>query len=118
MHALRGRFVHEDITKASPVQYESALGRATHYLVGGSLALSYPALYAISGAPVPGDHVLPGIAWGLATTLLPWIVFYPAFGWGWFGTTAPRGTRPLLSPTVTHLVYGLGLGLVLNIAWR
>ncbi len=88
----------------------------THYLVGGTLALTYPALYLVSGVPLPGNHVLPGLLWGLATTLLPWIIFYPAFGWGFFGGGAPEGTRPVLSPTISHLVYGLGLGIVLNIA--
>lgn len=87
----------------------------THYLLGGILALTYPALYLVSGAPLRGNHVLPGLLWGLATALLPWIIFYPAFGWGFFGARAPQGVRPVLSPTVTHLVYGFGLGIVLNI---
>jgi Na+-driven multidrug efflux pump len=88
----------------------------THYLVGGSLALTYPAVYFVSAAPLPGSHVLPSLVWGLATTLLPWLIFYPAFGWGLFGVGAPQGTRPVLSPTVSHLVYGLGVGSVLSIA--
>ncbi|HEU4340182.1 MAG TPA: DUF6789 family protein [Candidatus Binatia bacterium] len=115
LHAVRGQFVHKNIIKAAPVKHESAVGGITHYLLGGSLALTYPALYLVSGAPLPGNHMLPGLLWGLATTLLPWIIFYPAFGWGFFGVAAPQGTRPVLSPTVSHLVYGLGLGIVLNI---
>jgi len=87
----------------------------THYLLGGGLALTYPALFIVSNAPLPDNHVIPGLLWGLATTLLPWIVFYPAFGWGLFGVSAPKETRPVLSPTVTHLVYGLGLGIALNV---
>ena len=87
----------------------------THYLVGGSLALTYPALYLVLGAPLPNNHVVPSLLWGLVTTLLPWIIFYPAFGWGFFGATAPQGTRPILSPTISHLFYGLGLGIVLSI---
>jgi len=115
LHAVRGQFVHKDITKAVPVNHESAVGRITHYLLGGGLALTYPALFLVSGVPLPANHVLPGLLWGLATTLLPWLIFYPAFGWGFFGVGAPQGTRPVLSPTVSHLVYGLGLGIVLNI---
>lgn len=87
----------------------------THYFVGASLALTYPALYLVSGAPLPDNHVLPGLVWGLATTLLPWLFFYPAFGWGFFGVAAPQGTRTVLSPTITHLIYGLGLGIVLSV---
>jgi len=115
LHAVHGQFVHKNITEARAVKNESAIGGMTHYLVGGSLALTYPALYLVSGAPLPGNHILPSLLWGLATTLLPWIIFYPAFGWGFFGVAAPQGTRPILSPTISHLVYGLGLGIVLNI---
>jgi hypothetical protein len=115
LHALRGRFVHKNIIKAAPFEHEYVLGAVTHYLLGASLALTYPALYLVFGEPVPGNHVIPGLLWGLATTLLPWMILYPVFGWGFFGVTAPPGTRPVLSPTVSHLVYGLGLGIVLNV---
>lgn len=115
LHAFRGQFVHKNIIKAVPVENESTVGKITHYVVGGGLALTYPALYFISGETLPGSHVLPGLLWGLATALLPWIVFYPAFGWGFFGASAPKGTRPFFSPTISHLVYGFGLGIVLSI---
>jgi len=115
LHAVRGQLVHKNIIKAAPVEHEAAVGGITHYLLGGGLALTYPAVYLVSGAPLPGSHVLPSLLWGLATALLPWIILYPAFGWGLFGVRAPQGTRPVLSPTVSHLVYGGGLGIVLNI---
>ena len=107
--------MHKNIIKAAPAKHEFAIGGITHYLLGGSLALTYPAVYLISGAPLPGNHLLPGLLWGLATALLPWIIFYPAFGWGFFGVRAPQGMRPVLSPTVSHLVYGLGVGIVSSI---
>lgn len=77
--------------------------------------MTYPALYVVSGVPFPGSHVLPGLLWGLATVLLPWAILYPAFGWGLFGASAPAGTRPLLSPAISHSLYGLGLGVLLTI---
>jgi hypothetical protein len=106
--------VHKDITKAAAIKYEFAIGGVTHYVLGGALALTYPALYLILDAPLPHNHLLPGILWGVATALLPWIIFYPVFGWGFFGVKAPQGMRPVLSPTVSHLVYGLALGIILN----
>jgi len=115
LHAFRGQFVHSNIIKAAPIKHEAAVGRITHYVLGGSLALTYPALYLISGASVPGNHLLPALVWGFATAILPWLIFYPAFGWGLFGIRAPQGTRPVLSPTVSHLVYGFGVGIVLNV---
>ncbi len=56
------------------------------------------------GVSLPGNHVLPALLWRLAITVLPWIIFYPAFGWGFFGLGAPQGTRPVLSPTVSPSV--------------
>jgi hypothetical protein len=107
--------VHANITKAPKLRHESAVGAAAHYLIGATLALTYPAFYLISGTPLPASHLFPGLVWGLATALLPWLVLYPAFGWGFFGRRAPGGIRPILSPMVTHLVYGLGLGIFLNV---
>ncbi|MFQ5931267.1 MAG: DUF2938 family protein, partial [Nitrospiraceae bacterium] len=66
--------------------------------------------------PMPENHLFSSLVWGLATTLLPWFILFPAFGWGFFGVRAPSGTRPLISPTISHLLYGFGLGIVLNIA--
>ena len=80
------------------------------------MALTYPVLYLAIKAPLPEYHLFPALLWGLATTLLPWFILYPAFGWGLFGARAPKGTRPVLSTTVSHLLYGLGLGIVLGIA--
>ncbi len=80
------------------------------------MALTYPVLYLVFDVTLPEDHLLPALLWGLATSLLPWFVLYPAFGWGLLGTRAPNGTRPLLSTAISHSLYGLGLGMVLNIA--
>jgi hypothetical protein len=98
------------------VKNELAAGWLFHYLTGGAVALTYPVLYLAFNVPAPENHLVPGLLWGLATTVLPWFILYPAFGWGFFGSKAPRGIRPLLSTTISHLLYGLGLGIVLNIA--
>ena len=52
--------------------------------------MTYPALYPISGAPLTPNHLFPAVLWGVATTLLPWVIFYPAFGWGFFGSRARK----------------------------
>ncbi len=90
-------------------------GRITHYLTGGTVALTYPAFYIVFNVPMSADHIIPGLLWGLVTTLLPWFILYPAFGWGFFGVRAPEGTRPLISTTISHVLYGFGLGIVLTI---
>ena len=62
----------------------------------------------------PGDHLIPGLIWGLGTAAAPWFVLFPAFGWGPLGRRAPASVRPLLAISVEHTVYGLGLAIVLN----
>ncbi len=107
--------MHRDIVKSNPLKNELPAGWVTHYLTGGIVALTYPVFYLAFNLPMPADHLFPALLWGLATTLLPWFILYPAFGWGFFGIGAPSGTRPLIATTTSHVLYGLGLGIVLNI---
>ena len=94
---------------------EKAVGLFFHYFTGATLALTYPAvLLAFTGA-VPNNNLIPGLIWGLLTALLPWLVLFPGFGWGAFGIRAPRNMRPLISLSIEHSIYGLGLGIVLTI---
>ncbi len=65
---------------------------------------------------MPQDHLISGVVWGLATTLLPWLILYPGYGWVLFGLKAPKNASPLIATPVAHMLYGLGLGIVLNIA--
>ena len=113
---LRGRIAHEDITKSPTVKNETAVGRLFHYFTGGALALTYPALVIGLGVALPDGNAIPSVLWGLGTGLLPWLVLFPGFGWGAFGTRAPGTVRPWLAVSVEHSLYGLGLGLTLDIA--
>ncbi len=108
--------MHRDILKSSPLKNELPAGWITHYLTGGIVALTYPVFYLAFNVPMPADHRFLALLWGLATTLLPWFTLYPAFGWGFFGVRAPRNASPLIATPVAHMLYGLGLGIVLNIA--
>ena len=90
-------------------------GRVFHYFTGATVGLIYPAFYFTFDV-MPEDHLLPGLAFGLATVALPWFLLFPAYGDGVFGVRAPVGSRPLVAPTIEHILYGLGLGIVLNAA--
>ncbi len=107
-----GHVVHKNIIESRPLKNEFSAGWIFHYLIGASVALTYPFFYLALNVPMPGNHLVPGLLWGLATTLLPWFTNFPAFGWGFFGARAPKGTRPLISPAIAHAFYGLGMGLV------
>jgi hypothetical protein len=110
----RGRLAHANILDSPTLPGEASMGWAFHFLVGGGgVALMYPAFLLYSGVVPPTHHLLGGLLFGLTTSLLPWFVLLPAFGWGWFGRRGPRGSNALLASTLSHIPYGLGVGAVI-----
>ena len=87
----RGRLAHADIHASSPQPGERGLGWAFHFIVGGGgVALIYPAVLMSLDIEPLSHPWLGGLVFGLATSLLPWLVLLPAFGWGWFGRRGPQ----------------------------
>jgi hypothetical protein len=110
----RGQWAHADIAGSPERPGEVRAGWAFHILVGGGgVALLYAAFVHAAGFNVPTHHLWGGVMFGLATSLLPWLLLLPAFGWGWFGRRGPRGSNALLASTVSHIPYGLGVGVVM-----
>ena len=111
---LRGQWVHADIASSPARPGEAQAGWVFHLLVGGGgVALPYAAWAHAAGWSTPTHHLWGGLAFGAATSLLPWLLLLPAFGWGWFGRRGPRGSNALLASTVSHIPYGLGVGVVM-----
>jgi hypothetical protein len=111
---LRGQWAHADIARSPARLGEVRMGWAFHLLVGGGgVALLYAALLQAAGWALPAQRLWGGVAFGAVTSLLPWLLLLPAFGWGWFGRRGPPGSNALLASTVSHLPYGLGLGAVM-----
>jgi hypothetical protein len=114
MGLMQGRWGHADIRASPSLPREVGLGWAFHVLVGGgAVALVYPAVLLTMGVPSPAHPLLDGLLFGLATSVLPWFVLLPAFGWGWFGRRGPRGANALLASPLSHIPYGLGVGAVM-----
>jgi hypothetical protein len=111
---LRGQWAHADIACSPARPGEVQAGWVFHLLVGGGgVALLYAASAHAAGWAAPTHHLWGGVAFGAATSLLPWLLLLPAFGWGWFGRRGPRGSNALLASTVSHIPYGLGVGVVM-----
>jgi hypothetical protein len=110
----RGRVAHADIQASQPLPHETSVGWAFHFLIGGGgVALLYAAALLAMGAPLPDQPLLYGLMFGLSTSVLPWFVLLPAFGWGCFGRRGPRGANALLASPFSHIPYGLGIGAVM-----
>lgn len=113
----RGRLAHADIQASPPRRHEARMGWAFHFIIGGGgVALLYPAALLSLGADPLAYPWLGGLLFGLVTSVLPWFVLLPAFGWGWFGRRGPRGANALLASPLSHIPYGMGIGAVLALA--
>lgn len=108
---LHGQWAHADIARSPARPGEVPAGWAFHLLVGGGgVALLYAAALQATGWTLPTHRLWGGVAFGVATSLLPWLLLLPAFGWGWFGRRGPRGANALLASPLSHIPYGLGVG--------
>lgn len=116
---LQGRFTYTNILNATPLALEVKAGWALHFLVGGGgVALGYPIFFQLTGLPLPLNHILSGLLFGLLTSLLPWLMLLPAFGWGFFGRRGPTGSNAFLASTLSHIPYGFGVGAVMALGAR
>lgn len=111
---LHGQLTHTNILDTKPFPGEIKAGWAFHLLIGGGgVGLIYPLFFLLTGLPLPSNHLLGGLLFGLATSMLPWFVLLPSFGWGWFGRGGPPGSNALLASPISHMPYGLGIGAML-----
>jgi hypothetical protein len=56
------------------------------------------------------------MAFGLCTNVLPWLLMFPAMGYGFFGSHGPAGTKLFISSLVNHALFGLGIWIGLQTA--
>jgi hypothetical protein len=106
-HMRRGRFRHSHIERAPELAHELPTGLATHYLIGVALTAGYLGLLRAFKTKPSGSTA---VAYGAATSALPWLVLHPAFGYGWFGLREePTGTL-ITTSVLAHLGFGAGIG--------
>jgi Protein of unknown function (DUF2938) len=107
-HMFKGRFTHEDITKAAPVAHEAAIAVTAHYAIGVALGAGYALILRV---PQPRQSTFTrAAACGAATTVFPWFWMFPARGQGVMGFGDGDLRVPVFALCV-HILYGLGLEL-------
>ena len=118
-HMPAGRFAHAGIGRASPVIGEKALGWFAHYAIGVGFAACLVGLTGPAWRQAP--TLVPALAFGIVTIVVPFFVMQPAFGAGMAASNTPNPTRARLRSLMTHSVFGLGLyagGWVVSLAHR
>ena len=107
LHMPSGTMVHRSIAAAAQKPHECPLGWVAHYLIGTAFALVFVLL--VSGSWLERPTLLPALAFGIATTLVPYLVMQPEFGLGFAASKTPRPNQSRLKSLMTHTVFGVGL---------
>ena len=98
---------HSDISRSPAVRNEMAIALAGHYSIGVILACLYVWLTSRPGRRP--SQLRYALGYAVCTNALPWLIMFPAMGYGLFGVHGPPGTRLFLSSSCSHVFYGLGL---------
>ncbi len=112
-HLPRGRFIHENITRATPIRGELALGWATHYAIGISISGLLLSIYGLRWALAP--TLLPALIVGVGTVAAPLLILQPALGAGVASRKTATPVFNALKSLATHVVFGLGLYLAARV---
>ena len=106
LHQTAGTFRHNSIAAAAAKPGECALGWCAHYSIG--LALSTTFVLA-TGDWILHPRLLPAVAFGIATVVLPFFVLQPALGLGFASSRAKSPAAARWKSLATHTAFGLGL---------
>jgi hypothetical protein len=113
-HLLRGQVSHAAIRQSPRIRGEVAWGWLTHYAVGIAFAAL---LVLVQGAAwTRSPTLLPAIAVGIGTVVVPLFVMQPAMGSGFAASKTPTPLRNCLRSLTNHTVFGLGLYLAAALA--
>jgi hypothetical protein len=106
-HMPRGRFMHEAIAEAGPIDNEVATGWIVHYLIQIIYGVVYVGLIVIVLSATPS--LLNGFIFGAASVVVPWFVMQPALGLGIMGSKAPNPAVSRYTALGAHCIYGMAL---------
>src|SRR4051812_14098084 len=91
LYIPHGTIVHRNITATPAMPHECPVGWMTHYLIGTVLALIF-ALLASDGW-LAHPTILPAVAFGIATVVMPFFTLQPSFGLGVAASKTPSPTK-------------------------
>jgi hypothetical protein len=107
LHMPSGTIVHRSIAAAARKPHECAVGWTAHYMIGTAFALLF--VLIVSERWLARPTLLPALAFGIATTIVPFLTVQPSFGLGIAASKTPNPGKARLKSLMTHSVFGLGL---------
>lgn len=106
-HMAKGRFRHESIAAASPVQGERLIGWSAHYLIGIMFAAVLVGIWGLAWCRHP--TLGPALIVGIATVAAPFLVMQPGMGAGIAARRTRNPASARIQSLITHAMFGLGL---------
>lgn len=107
LHMPDGTFAHRSIAASAPKRYECPSGHAAHYSIGAAFGVMFVLLAGDGWLARP--TLLPALAFGIVTVVVPYFVMQPALGLGIASSKAAHPATARLKSFGTHLVFGLGV---------
>ena len=103
----RGQLIHSNIAAAPEQPGEKRAALVGHYAIGIILAILY--FVGAHWLGVSPGVFLVALGYGFATSVFPWFLMFPAWGFGLFGLRGPPELKMFRSSLINHLFYGFGL---------
>lgn len=107
-----GKLVHQNITHSSIKKHEKALGWFLHYLIG--ILLVFIFLYSCKQYNFDLNFKN-SLIFSILTTLIPFLIMQPLFGFGFFASKTPNQMISLRNSIISHLSFGVGIYICLKI---
>jgi hypothetical protein len=107
LYLPQGKIVHQSIGTTPAKPHECKMGWTTHYMIGTGFALIFALLVSESWLSRP--TLLPALAFGIATVVMPFFTLQPSLGLGVASSKTPHPNKARLKSLMTHTVFGLGL---------
>lgn len=98
---------HHNILQAEPRRGELGLGWSAHYLIGIILGWIFICLEGESWLQSPDFPS--ALLFGLVTTVFPFFIMQPAFGFGLCASRSPRPWIARRNSLIAHSAFGVGL---------
>lgn len=109
-------FCHENITQSPQVNNEKALGWLAHYCIGITFGVVLLLICGLEWVKTP--TFWPAFVIGVGTTVFPFFMMQPAFGFGVAASKLPNPTIARFRSLLAHAIFGIGLyvtGIVLSL---
>jgi len=106
LYSLRGKLFHEDVRQTPALKGEKLAALISHYLIGIALAGAY--LIVETKAPTFCRMWWVPLAFGIATTVLPWFWLYPSLGLGVIASKVQDRSPYITNSLINHTNFGIG----------